>query len=424
MKLRTRFRRLSDTERHEVINDIFGGATEYNRFYDAVAVTYRIAEFICLFAALLFGVIYIAVNAENIQYSQFEYLAQNFAYILEQNEERRTYITYEQDGEITALSYRGGLVVCSDAHISVYSATGVRTSYHTHGMAHPVPLAADKYLLVYDRGGVGYKLYSSFSEVHSGESEYRIHGACVGGDGSFALISSGGDSSYVVSLYNKSYKLINRYKTYSPVLSVAISDDGTKIAVASVSVGTGGGYETTVNFYTAGVDKLDGTIKAEGVLPLDCCFSEDNGFILLGDSVVLFYGDNGRLLEWREVAGYDMADISESGAVILSQNGGGRDGYLAQLFDSQGDVAFYGELDGTPIDVEIGDGYGYVLTLDSVVRLGGDVNGIGMTEVNGITSDALICVTDGDGGMVYICEAAHSFAVSVAAPRADEQTAH
>lgn len=420
MRLRTRFRRLSDTERHEVINDIFGGATEYNRFYDAVAVTYRVAEFICLFAALLFGVIYIAVNAENIQYSQFEYLAQNFAYILEQNEERRTYITYEQDGDITALSYRGGLAICSDAHLSVYSATGVRTSYHTHGMAQPVTLAADKYLLVYDRGGSVYKLYSSFSEVHSGESEYRIHGACVGGDGSFALISSGGDSSYVVSLYNKSYKLINRYKTYSPVFSAAISDDGTKIAVASVSVGTGGRYETTVNFYTAGEDKLDGTIKAEGVLPLDCCFSEDGGFILLGDSTVLFYDENGRLLAKHTVAGYDMADISETGVVILSKNGGGRDGYLAQLFDSQGDVSFSGDLDGTPIDVEIEDGYGFVLTLDSVVRLGGAENGIGVIEVGGITSDASICVTDGDGGMVYICDAAHSFAVSVAASRADE----
>ena len=85
MKWRTRFRRLSASEKHEVIDDIFGGETAYNKFYDAVAVFYRVAEFVFLAAALLFGVIYIASNADNIRYAQIEYLVQNFSYILEQN---------------------------------------------------------------------------------------------------------------------------------------------------------------------------------------------------------------------------------------------------------------------------------------------------------------------------------------------------
>lgn len=82
MKWRTRFRRLSAAEKHEVINDIFGGETAYNKFYNAVSVIYRIAEFVFLAAALLFGVVYIAANSDKIQYSQFEYIAQNFAYTL------------------------------------------------------------------------------------------------------------------------------------------------------------------------------------------------------------------------------------------------------------------------------------------------------------------------------------------------------
>lgn len=416
MKWRTRFRRLSENERHEVINDIFGGATEYNRFYDAVAVFYRTAEFICLFAALLFGVVYIALNSESIQYSQFEYLAQNFAYILEQNEERRTYITYEQDGDVTAVSYRGGIAVCTDGHLAVYSATGVRTSYHTHGMTAPVPIAAEKYLLLYDRGGCDYKLYSSFSEVYSGQSEYPIHGACVGGDGSFALISSGTDGSYIVSLYNKNYKLINRYKTYSPVLSAAISGDGSRVAVASVAVGSGGAYKTTLSFYTAGEDKLDDEIKIDGVLPLVTCFSND-GFILLGDNDVLFYNDSGSLLSRQDIDGYDMADVTESGAVAVFKNGGGRDGFTAILFNSLGETVFSGEFDGTPIDAKISDGYGYILTLDSVIRLGKDKKGV--TSVADIGFDAALCVTDGKNGTAYICEAAHSLTVGVELERDD-----
>lgn len=416
MKWRTRFRRLSENERHEVINDIFGGATEYNRFYDAVAVVYRTAEFICLFAALLFGVVYIALNSDNIQYSQFEYLAQNFAYILEQNEERRSYITYEQDGDITSVSYRGGIAVCTDSHLAVYSATGVRTSYNTHGLSSPVPVAAEKYLLLYERGGYEYKLYSSFSEVHSAQSEYQIHGACVGGDGSFALIASGTDGSYIVSLYNKSYKLINRYKTYSPVLSAAISDDGSRVAVASVAIGTGGAYETTVSFYTAGEDKLDDEIKIDGVLPLKCCFSDD-GFILLGDGDALFYNNSCSLLSRHDIGGYDMADASEGGVVAVFKNGGGRGGFTAILFNSFGEAMFSGAFDGTPLDVEISDGYGYILTLDSVIRLGDDKTAT--VAVNNISSDAELCVTDGQSGMVCVCEPSHSVTVSVNFSRDD-----
>ena len=52
MQWRTRLKRLTASEKHEVINDIFGGETEYNKFYDAVSVAYRIAEFIFLAAAL------------------------------------------------------------------------------------------------------------------------------------------------------------------------------------------------------------------------------------------------------------------------------------------------------------------------------------------------------------------------------------
>ncbi len=410
MKWRTRFRRLSDNERYEVINDIFGGVTEYNRFYDAVAVFYRVAEFICLFAALLFGVVYIASNAENIQYSQFEYLVQNFAYILEQNEDRNTYITYEQDGDITAVSYRGGFAVCADTNLSVYSATGVRTSYHRHGMSDPVPVAAGKYILVYDRGGYEYKLYSSFSEIHSGVSEYRLYGAYVGGDGSFALISSGTDSSYIVSLYNKNYKLINRYKTYSPVLSAAVSDDGSRVAVVSVAVVSGGAYETSVKFYTVGDDKLYGEINAGEILPLGCSFCND-GFILLGDSAVLFYNKAGALVARRDVDSYEMVDTDSSGAVVVFKKSGGRDGFTAILFNSLGETIFSGEFDGTPIDVEISNGYAYILTLDSVLRLGEAK--MGVTEVNDVDSNTSLCVTDGQSGTVYICGVSHSVSVVV-----------
>ena len=96
MQWRTRLKRLTASEKHEVINDIFGGETEYNKFYDAVSVAYRIAEFIFIAAALLFAVIYIAVNSDEIQYAQFEYMAQNFAYTLNQNTDKRTYLTYER----------------------------------------------------------------------------------------------------------------------------------------------------------------------------------------------------------------------------------------------------------------------------------------------------------------------------------------
>ena len=174
MQWRTRLKRLTASEKHEVINDIFGGETEYNKFYDAVSVAYRIAEFIFLAAALLFAVIYIAVNSDEIQYAQFEYMAQNFAYTLNQNTDKRTYLTYEREEDQKFTPYGGGLAVCGYKGVTLYSSTGVKTAYIRHGLVDPIPVASDRYLMISENGGTEYKLYSLYSEMYAGKSEYSI----------------------------------------------------------------------------------------------------------------------------------------------------------------------------------------------------------------------------------------------------------
>lgn len=400
---RVRVKRLSRSEEREVITDIFGAGIAYNKFYDAVSGIYRIAEFVFLAAALFFGVIYIAVNADKIRYSQLEYLVQNFAYTLEENSEKRTYMTYEHDGDVLPAAFRGGLAVCGDSRVTIFSATGTQTAHLAHGFHAPVPVGSERYLLVYDQGGTGYKIFSSFSEMHSGNAENKIYGAGIGKDGSFALITGSNDGASVVLLYNKNFKLINKYTKYGHVMSVAISDDGGRIAILTSDVDASGVFSTEIMFAVAGSDSAERTVGLSGVLPLDCAFG-DGSFVLLGDSAAFFYNGDGSCVGTIPLGAYDFAAVDGSGVIAVTRRRGGRDGFTVLLADSNGKIVFSDELDGNPIATSTANGSGFIMTDNAVVCI--KEGNTRSREVSGVyTGDALCAVSASE---VYVCTPSHA----------------
>ncbi len=409
MQWRTRFKRLTASEKHEVINDIFGGETEYNKFYDAVSVIYRIAEFVFLAAALLFAVIYIAANSDDIQYAQFEYMAQNFVYTLNQNTEKKSYMTYTREENRNFAFLGGGLAVCGDERLTLYSATGVRTAYITHGLYKPIPVGSDRHILVYESGGTEYKFYSLYSEMHFGKSEHAIYGACVGKNGSYALITGNDDDSDCVMLYNRNFKLINKYTKYGNVVSVAISDNGEKILIVTVGVNNSGGYSAELTLCTAGSDKADRIISLDGALPLDCRFGSE-GFIVLCDKMVCFYDTEGSLISEKKFEdGFDFADISSDCAFFAFRSKNGGDGYSVELFDGTGKTTYSGEFTGTPLSVTAADGCGFVLTENHALCIRGDVEPE-YAEVSGISSGDRICALS--AREAYVCTPSHAAALN------------
>lgn len=409
MQWRTRLKRLTASEKHEVINDIFGGETEYNKFYDAVSVVYRIAEFIFLAAALLFAVIYIAVNSDEIQYAQFEYMAQNFARTLNQNTDKRTYLTYEREEDQKFTPYGGGLAVCGYKGVTLYSATGVKTAYIRHGLVDPIPVASDRYLMIYENGGNEYKLYSLYSEMYAGKSEYSIYGAFMGKDGSYALITSGGDGACCVLLYNKNFKLINKYTKYGSVVSAAISDDGAKILIITVGVDGNGGYSSELMLCTAGSESVDRIITLSGALPLDCRFVSDS-FVVLCDKKVCFFNSAGSLISENTFDGsFDFADLSDDCAVLVFCNSRGVGGFTASLFDGSGNKVYSGDFSGTPLALSSSDGSGFILTGSGVVRISPDSEPE-YTEVDGISAgDRIRAINSREA---YLCTPSHAIVVN------------
>ena len=405
MKWRTRFRRLSASEKHEVIDDIFGGETAYNKFYDAVAVFYRVAEFVFLAAALLFGVIYIASNADNIRYSQIEYLVQNFSYILEQNTEKRTYMTYERDGDINTAVLHGGLAVYGNTGISVYSATGVKTAQFKHGMKAPVAVGSDRYLLVYGHGGEKYRLYSSFSQMHEGSTEHAIYSACMSKNGAYALVTGSDDGSSQVLLFNNGFRLVNRFLKYAKVAAVALNEEGDRIAIVTVEAGVDGDFVSEVMFCAAGSETAERTVTVSGMLPLDCVFNGDS-FILLGDTGAVFFDENGNVTaERRSPGGFDLAALSSECVLFVTDPGGGRSNYSALMLDGSGSVLFDGELEGTPYAVSASSGSGFILTGTAVVRISPDGK-TSTEEASGVVfGDKLRAVSERE---VWLCTTSHA----------------
>lgn len=403
---RARIKRLSKAEEHEVISDIFGGDIEYNKFYDVVSGVYRIAEFVILAAALIFGVVYIAVNADKIRYSQFEHLVQNFSYMLEQNSEKQTYLTYERNERILPAAFRGGISLCGDSRVMIYSATGAATASVEHGFYAPVPVGSDRYLLIYDQGGNGYRLFSSFSELHLDSTENKIYGAAVGKDGAYALITGNTDGASVVLFYNKNFDLTNKYTKYGHVMSVAVSDDGTRIAVVTSGVDSNGSFSTEIMFAAAGSDEAERTVSLPDLLPLDCAFG-DGSFVVLGDSGAVFYTDSGDYVGEISLGAYDLAAVDGSGVIAVTRERGGKNGFSAVFADSDGKIVFSGRLDGIPIAVSTAGGSAFILTDSSVVCISGEKTQT--YEVSDVYTGDTICAVSAHE--VYVCTTSHAFSV-------------
>lgn len=403
--LRTQIKRLSEAERREVINDIFGGETEYNRFYDAVSVMYRIFGFLFLSAAVLFTVIYVAMNSDSIRASQFEYLAHNFIYQLEQNSEERTYMTYSREDSMNFTVFTGGLAVCGDNELEIFSGTGIKTAGIRHGLNSPVAIGSDRYLLVYENGGKSYKLYSAFSEMHTGVADHKIYGAQIGANGSYLLITAGDDDARYVWFYNENFDLINKYTKYGNVLSAAVSDDGEHILILTLKPDSRGTYSVEVMLCRAGSTTAEYAFDIYGSLPLDSRFTDD-GYIILCDDAVYFYGFDGKE---RTVYEYDgklcLADISSDGAVIAQKDVRVNDHFGIVMFDSIGEIVYSDEFTGAPLSLSTSGGTAYLLTHDSVwcIRNYTDVT---QREISDASSGAVLRAVNGH--VVYLCTPSHA----------------
>lgn len=313
-----------------------------NEYYENVSAGLGILQVILYLSLFAFVVLSFLTNTNLITYQNFYHFFQD----LNASAERvdifsHDSVSYATDEEQSFAIYRKGLAVAGNTNVTIFSATGRQLVSHGIQYNDPVAVGSGKYLLVYERGGKQYSLYNANTQMHAGETEYPISGAAVSDSGMYALISSASDANSAVYLYNNRFALINIYKKGGNVLDVAISHDGHRIAILTVTPNVGG-VSTSVMLAEPGKGSAISERVVSSSIGLRCHFTDDGKLATLCTAGVAYLSDNGDLEFFHDFEGKLLAtaDVSQDGIAVCLKKTEISEKNIIIIFDKSGKIVY------------------------------------------------------------------------------------
>jgi hypothetical protein len=324
-----------------------GIGKQRNEYYENISAGLGIMQVILYISLFAFVVLSFLSNTKLITYQNFYHFFQD----LNASAERvdifsHDSVSYPTNEEQSFALYRKGLAVAGNNGVTIFSATGRQLVSHGIQYNDPVAVGSGKYLLVYERGGKQYSLYNANTQMHAGETEFPISGAAVSDSGMYALISSASDANSAVYLYNNRFSLINIYKKGGNVLDVAISSDGDRIALLTVTPNSGG-VSTSVMLAEPG----KGSAIAERVIAssigVKCHFTASGKLAALCTTGVAYLSKNGQLDFFQDFEGKipTTVDFSEHGVAICLKKSEISEKNMIIIFDKNGKIVYNNVVD-------------------------------------------------------------------------------
>ncbi|MBE6699214.1 MAG: hypothetical protein E7584_03110, partial [Ruminococcaceae bacterium] len=313
-----------------------------NEYYENISAGLGIVQVVLYLSLFAFVVLSFLTNTNLITYQNFYHFFQD----LNASAERvdifsNDSVSYSTDEEQSFTLYRKGLAVAGNTGVTIFSATGRQLVSHGIQYNDPVAVGSGKYLLVYERGGKQYSLYNANTQMHAGETEYPISGAAVSDSGMYALISSASDANSAVYLYNNRFSLINIYKKSGNVLDAAISADGRRIALLTVTP-RDGGVSTSVMLARPGEAEAIAEQKIASSLGLQCHFTDSGKLAALCTTGLAYLSNDGELEFF-----YDFekkipttADLCADGVAICLKKSEISEKNIIIIFDKSGKIVY------------------------------------------------------------------------------------
>ena len=338
-------------------------------YWGLVASRYTLIKRILVIALILFIVFFMIFFSRAFTYdSLFSFFKdlQSVAAFVPSDYQTVTATYYE--GEEYVLAYRGGVAFVNGTGIEIYSPDGKRLLDVNEEFSAPRAISSRKYLLTFDQGGNTFVVTSAYSKLYSGKTDFPIYGAAVADSGHFALITGSDRALSEVLLYDSNFNLIQRFERASATVSVAISDNGKRIALLG-AVAEQGNIYTKLDVFRLGEAEAESSVLLEGEAPLSIGFTDNKHLALLTDQALIFTEIDLERQERYLLKGRAIVDfaLNADGAVLVLEEDALNAEHTVLAFDDEGEQFFEHLFVGDVRAVDLKEKQIFLLAADRVV---------------------------------------------------------
>ncbi len=380
-------------------NNLIPGAdaapqVEYNKYYMRVSSLYRAGKWVLLLIFTLYLIVMLLAYRDSITYENFLYLTRNLQ-MPAMSEGSFASVVYEEQQNMSFAPFKGELVVAGTSGIYFYDSEGTLQLQDTTDCVHPVLLTGDKYLMMYDEGGISYSLYTTIGRVYRTDTANIIQCAAVNDQGIHAVATRSGESKYCVTLYDASFREIAQYYRDTYVTGLALQSGGDRLAILSI-VADGSSLRGAVTLGRVG-DAATTDVSLGDQIPLTASYMQNGTLAVVTDNAVQFFREDGTMKTSVSLSAMLLSCMSFSDtrvAVVCSENTLGTSNRLI-IIDENGTVAGERTVSGRVVAVTACDG-----TVAAYIR--GQQNVLALSQDGEITAEMSysgnlldLCVIDG-----------------------------
>ncbi len=263
----------------------------------------------------------------------------------------------------------GNIAVLEDTSYTVIDSSSGDVEFTVdHGYSNPVAVISGSYSLLYDQGGVSYRLDKGSENIYEEKTSQTILCADVSSFGAVAVAQTDGDSLSTVSVYSKSLSQKLSYDVSGYVTNIAVDARGSRVAFAVVS-SEDARLKTVV--YTMSVNDTEPRAQFEyvGSSVLALHFSSTDLFVVGSDflSVISSLKDSEDVFEQGTVNTVSYSFSSSGSLVYAYTEYSGSSDNIISVVKPSGKVTQITTVSSTVKDVSASSSRVSILTADSIL---------------------------------------------------------
>lgn len=312
-------RSVEEMSAREKINIGTGRENTANEYYKKVSKRYRLLKFITLFVLIIYTGVMLGMYHSEITYDNLMYLIKDLDTDVSSSTQEFADISFDETSRLSLALYHDRLALCSSESFRLYNTAGASEMEYAHSMESPAVTSGDKYVMAYDIGGNTYSIYTTIARVLTKQTDYPIQDAAMSKVGEYAVVSRARENRYVVSFYDRNFREISKVYKDKYVMTTALSDDGKNYCIASCEV-VRSDFACDVMFGNVRSENSS-SVTVEGALPLKSGFFSDGTFVVICDTAVLFFDNEGSLVSTYKLSGITLsqADIAYDRVLIIGK---------------------------------------------------------------------------------------------------------